>query len=321
MKTLLKQTLIILIVFFISYFAEAAGIGDLFDASAAGGACNPKKKEDIPNLSSSEIAKKGDDFANLKYFCKAVQYYKAAQKKTSDEKEINTLSIKIIESYFYQYDYEKFFDESFLFLSESKEQNRFEYVQYLMLKGVTELSRLNKNANNPYLQYSLGASPEQFNQDSPKHLLKYRNFLEKYPNSQYGQEVSSWLAEMKHYFNVNYAKEVRIMVLRREYAPAISRFQFLLSQGPALQDFTLIVYECIKTMREFAELVTNENAVASSKLARWLVTTEDKVSPTAREMVQRKLFEQSEVLLVNLIEKFPEDRWSIKAQNEFRRQK
>ena len=188
-----------------------------------------------------------------------------------------------------------------------------------MLKAVTEIARKNPIMENPYLLYGMGAAPEQFNQDSPKQILKYRAFLEKYPNSIYKDEVYSWLNEIRSYFNSDYANDIRMMVMRREYAPAISRYQFLLSQGPYLPQFTLYVYECIQVMREFSYNLSDEKIVNNAKLARWLVTTEDKINVSTRQMVQTKLLEQSALLLKNLIEKFPNDEWTKKAIRNFGR--
>lgn len=317
---LIRHALLIHFIMMVSFFVEAAGLGDFFGGSEIqSGPCNSRKKEDIPNLEYHQLVQMADQLKEAKQFCKAVQYYKVARSESLVASEVSQYWVQIIESYFYQYDYERFFDESFTFLDLRRGSEKIEYINYLMLKGITELARLNPDMSNPYLQLGLGASPEQFNQDSPKHVLKYRAFLEKYPNSKYRLEVQSWLTEMREFFNLDYARDIRMLVMKREYAPAISRYQFLLSQGPSLPNFTLIVYECINAMREFAYFAQDERTVPSSKLARWMVTTEDKINSDMRTMIQEKLIQQSNVLLKNLLEKFPEDEWAKKALSDFGR--
>jgi outer membrane protein assembly factor BamD (BamD/ComL family) len=311
--------LFVVLVFAVSYFAEADGISDLFGSKEPppGSCAALKKKINIPEIPIVDLIQQGKMYKEKRLFCEAAAYFKEAITLMEKAEERTSPWVELIESYFFQYDYQEFFDEALSFLSERAGSPEMEYIHYLALRGVYELAKNDPSIHSPWVQFALGANPEQFNLDSIKNMLKFRSFFETYPQSQWIAQLRAYHQEIRYYFNQDYLSEGRLLAAQNEFVPAIVRFQFLLNQGPSVADFSRVIFDCLVTVRTFADNLENELKVPAKKLARWLLTTEDKITTQKRSEIKRTMQLQARNLLNTLVSKYPEDKWTRKAVNLF----
>ncbi|GIL17641.1 MAG: hypothetical protein BroJett040_13920 [Oligoflexia bacterium] len=309
------KRIIIITILLMSTAAHGDWMQGIFDKAPLAGPC--RKKIDVPRKDVDQLWKDATQLKEDRKYCESAAYYHVLIGEAQTPEQISSAWYQKIESFFFQYDYDKFFETALDYLESRKGSHLAEKVHYLVVKAVNELMQENRDLSNPWLQFGLGIHPEQFAKDAVKNMMKFRSFIEAYPQSEYLVEVQSYLNGAKITFNSDYLKQSRMLVLRREYAPAIVRYQYLLNLGLDFQERGVATFELIQLLREFSYSVQNENIVSTQKLARWLTTAEIEVTTSKRQMLSQTLFTQSQKLLQLMKEKMPNDPWTKRAIEYF----
>lgn len=300
-------------IFSISVWAD--WMQGIFDRAPLAGPC--RKEPSVPEISLTDLWQEAIRLKENKNYCEAAAHYRKIRINELVGKKVSLAWLGEIESYFYQYDYDRFFDSALDYMQLRRGSEYESRVHYLVLKAVHELIQETKDLANPWLQFALGVHPEQLATDSPKNLLKFRSYFERHLESEYTIEVHDFLEQAKNHFNSDYLKQARQLVMRREYAPAIVRYQFLLNLGPEFGEQGVATYELVQALLEFSYNVIRPNVIATPKLARWLSTSEDEVTLQRREELAGVLQKQAERLFKMMCEKLPTDPWTNRGRRDF----
>lgn len=279
------------------------------------GACKTQDQitEENPILLKKVALK---NFEQKKYCLAAVQFLRLSL-FTETPKDRFWAFMMQSESYFNTYDYESFFQKALWILDQKTEFTEYnERVHFLLMKSLWEQSLEWKDISNPSIQYLLGIHPEQLNEASNKNQLKLRSFLDAYPNSIYQAEVLSMQKQIRSLFNEDYAAKARRLWAQRDYAPAIARYQFLISQGPQNKDLALHYYELIATLSDFEFWIPDLNKISNEKLSRWMATSTSQINTEVRLRLKEQLFTQRKFLLLTMQKNLPNSFWTKKAVQE-----
>lgn len=294
--------------------SRAAWSDDLFGREPMAGPC--KEQGEVESLSIPELWLKADKLKENKKYCEAADHYLEIMINSLSSKEKSKAWYHRIESFFYKYDYEQFFSEVESFYNDRKESPQWEAIHFMLMRGMNELLSKSKTLDNPWLQFALGIHPEQISGDSIKKIYRFKSYLELFPNSFNAPLVRGYLEQARLHFNEDYLSQARLLVLKREYAPAIARYQFLLKEGPDLAAFSLVTYELLQVLLEFSYASLDERIVSSEKLARWLGVSPESIDKDKRLQVSQTLQDQGQKVLQMMITKLPNDPWTTKAKNE-----
>lgn len=279
------------------------------------GAC--KTQDQITEKNPAQLKEMALQNFERKKYCLAAAQFLRFSLLAENPKERFWAFLMQAESYFNNYDYENFSHRALWILEQKTDfTDQNERVHFLLMKALWEQSLEWKDISNPSVQYLLGIHPEQLNETSPKNSLKLRAFLEKYPHSIYQPEVLSMQLQIRSLFNEDYAEKARRLWAQREYAPAIARYQFLISQGPQNKDLDLHYYELLAVLSDFEFWISDLNKVPNEKLARWMITSAAQINSDVRQRLKTQLFEQRRFLLIAMQKNLPQSNWTKKAIQE-----
>lgn len=313
-KKLRFASLALLLIVGMSLKSGAAWSDDLFGREPLAGPC--KEQDKVEPLSISELWLRADKLKENKKYCEAADHYLEIMINSLSPEEKSRAWYQRIESFFYKYDYEQFFSEVESFYNDRKESPHWEGIHFMLMRGMNELLSKSKTLDNPWLQFALGIHPEQISGDSIKKIYRFKSYLELHPNSPNTPLVRGYLEQARHHFNEDYLSQARLLVLKREYAPAIARYQFLLKEGPEFADFSVATYELLQVMLEFSYTVLDERILSIEKLGRWLGVSPQTIDGAKRLQVSQTLQEQSQKVLQMMMAKLPNDPWTAKAKSE-----
>ena len=203
------------------------------------------------------------------------------------------------------------------YLEANHGSNDSEYIHLLVLRAVHgQILQLAGNTakQNDFISYSLGASLEQ-SEETPLLLnLRYRSFLEKYPQSIYKSEVEGMINESRQAFGQKILAEAREMVLRMDYPTAFLKYNVILQWGPAVDVFGEALFEMIKYHLELAWIVSDKSLLNDFKLNQLLKRDMKTISTSAeRAVLAEQTQKKALIYLQQMKENLPVSPWTKKA--------
>ncbi|MFN8790944.1 MAG: hypothetical protein ACK5Y2_05740 [Bdellovibrionales bacterium] len=192
-----------------------------------------------------------------------------------------------------------------------------EYTHYMMLRALgRQIQDLNVSPElMDFLSYSLGASLEQNDSNPYLKNLKYQNFLEKYPDSLYANEIRILQNEARQKYGSEILARARTNRLMMEYPKALNQLQMILEWGPVIDVFGEALYERIQLLSEFAFGLVRPRLISNVKLNKLLGRDlQTPVTQEERRKLASETFALAERDLVQMQTHLASSLWTQKAQ-------
>lgn len=307
--------LLVLLSAFSTHKSFGYSVSDILRDKTKPGPCT--KKYEVTESRLDLLASIASERKLNRKYCEAIAYFDKIIINTDNAKQLSWALSEKIESSFFQYDYNAVFQDAEYFITKRPSSEFEEKVRLTLVKAVHELAAQDPKLDNGWFQFALGIQIEQMSSESFKANYSILNFIQKYPNSPEVPVLRSWLQELQQGFTVNLISDARKSRMRRDYVPAIVRYQSILKQGPTFPDFSVCVFELIQTLSEFSFFAEDPTIVPNHKLAIWMMTTEDLITNDSRTRLKVQLDSQARALYKKLIDEMPNDPWTERARHEF----
>lgn len=249
--------------------------------------------------------------------CKAAQYYWELILRYPGGKHYKEAYRNFIENYISAKDYLLAMNEANIYIDNNKGENDSEYIHMLLIQAVH--LQINEPRNTTpkkteFLTYALGANMSQV-QDNPYLMnLKYKSFLDKYPNSVYVPYVTSLLNDARQEFGKILLQEASASVVKFEYPQAISKYNMILQWGPILNIFPEAIYRMIEVNLEFSWILNDPKLLPDYKVLKFLgKEPTDKITLEERKELAHDTFQQALNYLEQMKKNLPSDPWTSKA--------
>jgi len=193
-----------------------------------------------------------------------------------------------------------------------------EFTHYMMLRALgRQIQSLSVTPElMDFLAYSLGASLEQNDSNPFLKNLKYQNFLEKYPESLYAQEIRILQNEARQKYGSEILARARTNRLMMEYPKALNQIQMILEWGPVIDVFGEALYERIHLLSEFAFGLVRPRLISDIKLNKLLGRDpRTPIAPEERKKLAQDTFEQAQKDLLQMQTHLSSSPWTQKAKD------
>ena len=249
--------------------------------------------------------------------CKAARYYHSLIAAHPESPYYKEAYRAFIQTFLNAQDFVMAMNKGNEYLDANPGTNDSEYIHLLVLRAVQGQIRLlsgSAEKQNEFVAYSLGASLEQ-SEDAPLLLnLRYRSFLDHYPNSIYKEEVAGMMNDSRQAYGQKILQDARNMVLKMDYPGAFVKYNVILQWGPTVDVFGEALFEMIKYHLELAWIVSDKALLNDYKLNQFLKRDLQTIS----SLVERKSFsEKTRAQALKYIEQMkvnlPGSPWTQKA--------
>lgn len=272
----------------------------------------------VPSLSYEELRKAGAELKLNQQYCEANAYFKRMIAEALTPDQTAAARFELIESSFFQRDYDQVFSQATSFLQHFERSALAERVYYLAVKSVDENIELTNGKDSRWIQIGLDDGVKdpltQVNREKQEALnipiFSFKAFLDLYPNSPYAVHVREMLEKTRGAISGKLIAEARQLAMRWDFAPAIGKLKVILAQGPGNASFPEALFEAINFTYGFAYRVKNENQIPANKLAKWLIIDEKDVTTELRAKLAIELEAQAKSLKKMMHEKLPNNPWT-----------
>ena len=204
------------------------------------------------------------------------------------------------------------------YLESNSGKNDSEYIHLLVLRAVQGEIRqrsISKQQQTEFVAYSLGISAEQ-SEDTPFLLnLKYRTFLDKYPQSKNNAEVLAMMNESRQLYGQKILADAREALLKDDFSTAFMKYDIILKWGPVVEVFSEAMYEMTQYHFHLAWIISDKNLLSDYKL-NLLLQKEmfTPISAAERSALSSKTEDKAMQYLEQMTLKLPTDKWTAKAK-------
>lgn len=282
--------------------------------SEPAGPCPMAKYKVADNISYQEMSKIAQKLKLDQRYCEANAYYRRMMAESMVGEQAEKAHYELVESLFYQRDYDELFRQATRFLQENPKSQYAERVYYLAVKAVDENIDISEGEDSRWIQAALGdgiKDPTALGENGLRNpVFSFKAFLDLYPNSPYAVHVKEILDKTRSAVSGRFITEAREHAIRWDFAPAISKLKVILAQGPSNTAFAEALFEAINFTYGFAYRVKNENQIPTFKLAKWLIIEEKDVTPELRAKLAKDLEQQAHTMKKMMREKLPNDKWT-----------
>ena len=250
--------------------------------------------------------------------CKAAQYYRSliiAHPESAYYKEAYRSYIQV---FFTAQDFVMAMNKGNEYLEKNSKLKDSEYIHLLVLRAVQGEIRQRVNRTKQqteFVAYSLGINTEQ-NENTPFLLnLKYRSFLDKFPNSVYTAEVLEMMNESRQLYGQKILADAREALLRDNYSEAFIKYDVILKWGPVVDVFAEALSEITQYHFNLAWLISDKSLLSDYKLNQLLrqdIST--LISTDQRKILSTKTKEKGMQYLNQMISKLPNSKWTQQAK-------
>lgn len=208
-------------------------------------------------------------------------------------------------------------NEANQYIDDNKGYNDSEYIHLLLLRAVHgEIKQTwrDKGRQMEFVSLSLGAALTQ-TEDSPYLMnLQYRQFLDRYPSSNWKNEVLGMLNESRQMYGKNVLSEARLHIMKMDYPTAFQKYNVILKWGPVVEIFEEALYEMIQYHFQLSWILTNKNLLSDFKLNQFL-KREFSATSTLEERQQLSAQTRQQALgyLEQMKKNLPQSQWTAKA--------
>ena len=250
--------------------------------------------------------------------CKAAQYYRSliiAHPESAYYKEAYRSYIQV---FLTAQDFVMAMNKGNEYLEKNSKLKDSEYIHLLVLRAVQGEIRQRVNRTKQqteFVAYSLGINTEQ-NENTPFLLnLKYRSFLDQFPNSVYTAEVLDMMNESRQLYGQKILADAREALLRDNYSEAFIKYDVILKWGPVVDVFAEALSEITQYHFNLAWLISDKSLLSDYKLNQLLrqdIST--LISTDQRKILSTKTKEKGMQYLNQMISKLPNSKWTQQAK-------
>ena len=203
-------------------------------------------------------------------------------------------------------------------LNKNLNKNDSEYIHLLVLRAVQGEIRQRANRaeqQNEFVAYSLGFNTEQ-NEKAPFLLnLKYRSFLDKFPNSIHTDEVVGMMNESRQLYGQKILADAREALLRDNYTEAFRKYDVILKWGPVVDVFAEALFEMTEYHFNLAWIISDKNLLSDYKLNQLLGHDASTViTATERASLSTQTKAKGMIYLSQMTSKLPSSKWTQQAK-------
>ncbi len=249
--------------------------------------------------------------------CKAAQYYRSlliAHPNSSYYKEAYRGYIQV---FLKAQDYVMAMNKGNEYLETNAGKNDSEYIHLLVLRAVQGEIRQRSisKQKTEFVAYSLGIDSEQ-NETTPFLLnLKYRSFLDQFPQSKYIPEVLGMMNESRQLYGQKILADAREALLKDDFSTAFIKYDIILKWGPVVAVFSEAMYEMTQYHFHLAWIISDKNLLSDYKL-NLLLQKEmfTPISAAERSALSNKTKDKAMQYLEQMTLKLPTDKWTTQAK-------
>ena len=251
--------------------------------------------------------------------CIAAKYYRSLIVGHPKSRFYQEAQRVYIQTFLKAQDYIMAINEGNKYLEVNHGKKDSEYIHLLVLRGVQGEIRQSSSASEKqteFVAYSLGIDLEQ-NAETPLLLnLKYRSFLDQYPESIYQAEVLEMMNESRQLYGQKILRDARAEILKINYPEAFVKYNIILKWGPVVEVFGEAIYEMIKYHNELAWIISDKNLLSDYKLNQFLKKDlHNTISLEERKILSRQTKEKADAYLLQMKTNWPNSVWTQKAMS------
>ncbi len=251
--------------------------------------------------------------------CIAARYYRSLIVGHPQSRYYQEAQRAYIQTFLKAQDYIMAINEGNKYLEVNQGKKDSEYIHLLAIRGVQGEIRQSTSASvkqTEFVAYSLGIDLDQ-NEDNPLlKNLKYRSFLDQFPNSIYQDEVLGMMNESRQLYGQKILRDAREEILKMNYPEAFVKYNIILKWGPIVEVFGEALYEMIKYHNELAWIISDKNLLSDYKLNQFLKKDLlNIISLEERKTLSRQTKEKADTYLLQMKTNWPNSPWTQKAIN------
>ncbi len=250
--------------------------------------------------------------------CKEAQYYRSLLIAHPNSFYYKDAYRAYIQVFLKAQDYIMAMNKGNEYLEVHSGKNDSEYIHLLVLRAVQGEIRqrsISKQQQTEFVAYSLGINSEQ-NEETPYLLnLKYRSFLDRYPESKHNTEVLAMMNESRQLYGEKILADAREALLKDDYPTAFIKYNIILQWGPVVKVFSEAMYEMTQYHFHLAWIISDKNILSDYKLNLFLQQEmSTPISAEQRSELSSKTKEKGMHYLQQMTSKLPNDHWTAQAK-------
>ncbi len=251
--------------------------------------------------------------------CIAAQYYRSLIVGHPQSRFYKDAQRAYVQTFLKAQDYIMAINEGNKYLEANQGRKDSEYIHLLVLRAVQGEIRQSSSTSKKqveFVAYSLGIDLEQ-NEEAPLLLnLKYRSFLDQYPESIYQDEVLGMMNESRQMYGQKILRDAREEILKINYPEAFIKYNIILKWGPVVEVFGEALYEMIKYHNELAWIIIDKNLLSDYKLNQFLKKDLlNTISLEERKKLAHQTKEKTDTYLSQMKTNWPNSPWTQKAMS------
>lgn len=319
----MRNRLIILFVALLALQAEAKTsnfmrlLQDLGFWMPAENSC-PQDPESVAPMSAEMLWARAERARSDQDYCDAAKFYKEYIRQYPDGANYKLAWRELVITYNQSQNYILAMNEANVYIDDNKGMNDSEFMHYQLMRAVY-LKIINETHHaqikQEFASYALGANITQSDETPYLQNMKFKTYLDRYPNSYFKKEVEANLNEIRQIYGAFILKEARQLAARREYPQAINKYMMITGWGPVLDMFHEALYELTVLNVDFAWGLLDSHRVLDFRLAGYLRQNPDTVyTLEQRKKLSDDTWKQALQVLQQMKENIPDSPWTKKAE-------